>query len=722
MPKDLVIVESPAKARTIEKFLGRKFVAKASMGHVRDLPRRKMGVDVDENGFNPTYTVPADKRKVVSDLTKAAKNANTVYLATDPDREGEAISWHLIEAAKIDHSKVKRVVFHEITEKAVNEAFDNPRELDYDLVDAQQARRILDRLVGYDLSPVLWMKVKRGLSAGRVQSVALRIIVDREREIDSFKPEEFWSLEALFPVISKGDEKVNFTAKLNGIKGVKGRFRISDSNTVKNILADLDDADYRVDLIKKKDKRNRPSAPFITSTLQQEAWRKLRFTSRKTMVVAQQLYEGISLGERGSTGLITYMRTDSTNVASSAISEVREYISSKFGQEYHPKSPKLYTKKVKGAQEAHEAIRPTSIWDEPSSVQQFLNRDQSRLYDLIWKRMLASQMNDAVYDSTTLEISASCVGSDKKYDFRANGSVMKFPGYRKIYIEGSDDSSQQNSEETMVLPGFEVGDKLNCDSLNPEQHFTKPPARYSEATLVRDMEEKGIGRPSTYAPTIATVMDREYVKKEQGNFIPTKLGIVVNDLLIAHFPNIMDIGFTARVEEELDDIAEGERAWVPVLKDFYDPFTEMVSRAKIEAQRVPRNQIDEESDEVCEKCERPMVIKSGRFGKFLSCSGFPDCRNSKPFLMRVGVGCPECDGDLVERKGRGKGSKTFFGCSSYPNCSFAVNRRPIPQPCPECNGLLVSSGRSNARCVSKITPQCGFSGPIPEDEVSQVAV
>ena len=450
MPKDLVIVESPAKARTIEKFLGGKFVAKASMGHVRDLPRRKMGVDVDENGFTPTYTVPADKRKIVSDLTKAAKNANTVYLATDPDREGEAISWHLIEAAKIDHSKVKRVVFHEITERAVNEAFDNPRELDYDLVDAQQARRILDRLVGYDLSPVLWMKVKRGLSAGRVQSVALRIIVDREREIDSFKPEEFWSLEALFPVISKGDEKVNFTAKLNGIKGVKGRFRISDSNAVKNILADLDDADYRVDLIKKKDKRNRPSAPFITSTLQQEAWRKLRFTSRKTMVVAQQLYEGISLGERGSTGLITYMRTDSTNVASSAISEVREYISSKFGQEYHPKSPKLYTKKVKGAQEAHEAIRPTSIWDEPSSVQQFLNRDQSRLYDLIWKRMLASQMNDAVYDSTTLEISASCVGSDKKYDFRANGSVMKFPGYRKIYIEGSDDSSQQNSEETMV--------------------------------------------------------------------------------------------------------------------------------------------------------------------------------------------------------------------------------------------------------------------------------
>ena len=720
MAKDLVIVESPAKARTIEKFLGGKFVAKASMGHVRDLPRHKMGVHVDENGFKPTYTVPPEKRKIVKDLARAAKEANKVYLATDPDREGEAISWHLIEAAKIDSSKVRRVVFHEITERAVNDAFENPRELDYHLVDAQQARRILDRLVGYDLSPLLWMKVKRGLSAGRVQSVTLRIIVDREREIDSFTPEEFWSIEALFPVISKDDEKIDFTAKLNSIKGMKGRFRISDSDTAKNILSDLDGAEYRVDSIKKKEKRNRPSAPFITSTLQQEAWRKLRFTARKTMAVAQQLYEGVSLGERGSTGLITYMRTDSTNVASTAIAEVREYISSKFGREYYPKSPRLYTKKVKGAQEAHEAIRPTAIWEEPSSVQQFLNRDQSRLYDLIWKRMLSSQMNDAVYDSTTLEISASCVGSDTKYDFRANGSLLKFSGYRKIYTEGSDDSSKQNSEGTTILPDFEAGDGLHCESLNPEQHFTKPPTRYSEATLVRDLEEKGIGRPSTYAPTIATVMDREYVRKEQGNFIPTKLGIVVNDLLIAHFPDIMDIGFTARVEKELDEIAEGEREWIPVLKDFYYPFAEMVSRAKREAQRVPRNLIDEESDEVCEQCERPMVIKSGRFGKFLSCSGFPSCRNSRP--LRIGVGCPECDGDLVERRGKGKGSKIFFGCSNYPNCSFVVNRKPIPQPCPQCSGLLVSSGRSSARCISTITPQCGFAGPIPEDKVSQVAV
>ena len=717
MAKDLVIVESPAKARTIGRFLGGKYTAKASMGHVRDLPKREMGVEVDDLSFKPTYRVPADKRKVVSELAKASKEADTVYLATDPDREGEAIAWHLIEAAKINESKVKRVVFHEITAGAVKEAFESPRALDYHLIDAQQARRVLDRLVGYDLSPVLWRKVRRGLSAGRVQSVALRLIVDRESEIHAFTPEEYWSIKALLAKRTNGGKESAFKAELRGTAGQRGRFRIPDGKVAKGLVADLEGARYKVDSVRKKERRSRPAPPFITSTLQQEAWRKLRFTARRTMVVAQQLYEGLQLGDEESAGLITYMRTDSTNVADTALQEAATYVREKLGAPFAPKSPRVYKKKVKGAQEAHEAIRPTSIYREPGLVKQNLTSEQFRLYDLIWRRMLASQMTDAVSDATTVDIGAESVKSKTRYAFRAVGSVLKFAGFRKLYMEDSDDSVAGDADGPVQLPQLSEGEPLDARSLDSAQHFTQPPPRYTEASLVRALEDQGIGRPSTYAPTMATVVDRDYVRKDKGRLVPTKLGTAVNGLLTAHFPEIIDVGFTARLEEELDEIASGEREWTPVLKDFYGPFSQTVKRAMTEAERVPRDQIDEETEETCEECGRPMVIKTGRFGRFLSCSGFPECRNSQPLLTRVGVECPECSSDLVERRSRGKGGRRFYGCSSYPKCTFAINRRPLPQPCPQCGKLLVASGRDNAQCTA-----CEFKGPVPEEEALEVAV
>ena len=718
MAKDLVIVESPAKARTVGRFLGNKYEAIASMGHVRDLPKGKMGVEVDDKGFHPTYDVLQDKKKVVSELTKASKAADTVYLATDPDREGEAISWHLIKAARIAESKTKRVVFHEITRDAIREAFDHPRELDRRLIDAQQARRILDRLVGYRLSPVLWGKVRRGLSAGRVQSVALRLIVDREQEIDAFVPQEYWTIDAnLAKRHQNGGRPINFKAALRAIKGRKGKLEIPNGERAREITSDLDGADYVVESVLKRETRSRPAPPFITSTLQQEAARKLRFTARRTMQIAQQLYEGISTGDEGAVGLITYMRTDSTNVAASALREASRLIKKRFGPEYAPKSPRYYRRKVKGAQEAHEAIRPTSVEREPASIRRFLNNDQFRLYDLIWKRMLASQMNDALFDSTRVDISADSRKSTTVYSFRATGSTLKFAGFRALYMEDRDDAQAGENDETTPLPPLTKDDPLDCLGLSPDQHFTQPPPRYTEATLIKALEEQGIGRPSTYAPIMATIMGRDYVLKDKGRFVPTKLGRAVAGLLTEHFPDIMDVGFTARVEEQLDDIASGERQWGPTLKDFYTPFDESIERAMKEAKRVPRDQIDEETDEVCEECERPMVIKSGRFGRFLSCSGFPECRASRPLLTRVGVECPECGSDLVERKQKGRGGRRFYGCSNYPACDFAVNQRPLPQPCPECSKLLLASGRANARC-----PACGFKGPIPESEPLEVGV
>ncbi len=717
MAKNLVIVESPAKARTIGRFLGNGYLAIASMGHVRDLPKKKMGVEIDDDGFRPEYMVMEDKKKVVSQVAKESKQADTVYLATDPDREGEAISWHLMEAANIPESKTQRVVFHEITRDAIEKAFAAPGPLDRNLINAQQARRILDRVVGYRLSPVLWSKVRRGLSAGRVQSVALRLVVDREEQIDAFIPEEYWNITSnLAKRGESADRRISFRAGLHSMKGQKRRIKVSNGDRASELTSDLDGAEYTVDAVRKTNSLSKPKAPFITSTLQQEAARKLRFSARQTMRVAQQLYEGIDIGAEGEVGLITYMRTDSTNVAESAVQEARRVIEKKFGAEYMPKSARTYRRKVKGAQEAHEAIRPTSIELEPDALQRHLNRDQLRMYRLIWQRMLASQMADARFDSTAVDVVAPGA-SGAVYLFRANGRVLRFRGHLALYTEGMDDSQADENEETSPLPALEQGDALDFLGLAADQHFTKPPPRFTEATLIKELEQAGIGRPSTYAPIMSTIMTRDYVLKDQGRFVPTKLGKAVVGLLKEHFPDIMDVGFTGEVEKYLDDISEGKRQWEPTLRELYTPFDASVERALKEAVRVPRELIDEESDEVCEKCERPMVIKSGRFGRFLSCSGFPECKESRPLLTRVGVECPECSSDLVERQQKSGKRRRFFGCSNYPACEFTTNQRPVPEPCPECGKMLVASGRSNARCGS-----CSYYGPRPQVELAAAEV
>ncbi len=709
MAKNLVIVESPAKARTVGRFLGSKYKAMASMGHVRDLPKGKLGVKVDDLSFEPDYAVIKDRKKALGELIKAAQDADTVYLATDPDREGEAISWHLIEAAKINPAKTKRVVFHEITKDAVQEAFDSPRELDMHLIDAQQARRVLDRLVGYELSPVLWKKVRRGLSAGRVQSVAVRLVVEREAERNAFVSREYWTIEAKFA--KHGDAKAHFKAKLKSLKGTKGDIALDNEKAAGEVTAALADATYVVDSVATKERRRKPSPPFITSTMQQEASRKLRFTAARTMSVAQQLYEGLPIGDGDAEGLITYMRTDSTNVANSALDETARFLKQEYGAEYTTAAPRVYKRKVKGAQEAHEAVRPTSIFNTPDRVKKYLSADQNRLYKLVWNRMVASQMPDALFDQTTVDIAAES-SADNVYMFRASGSVMKFPGHRALYMEGVDDSKEEEDGE-ISLPKLAKADALECTGLKSDQHFTEPPPRFTEATLIRLLEERGIGRPSTYAPTLGVIQARDYVRKEKGRFVPSKLGTAVNGLLTHHFPDTVDVGFTAKVEEELDEIASGEREWVPVLREFYGPFHDTVEKADREAERVPRREIDEESDEVCEVCERPMVIKSGRFGRFLSCSGFPECKTSRPLVTKVGVACPECGHDIVEKKQRGEAGRRFYGCSNYPNCKFATNQRPLPMPCPDCKGMLLASGRDMARCTT-----CEYKGPVPESEDS----
>ena len=702
---DLVIVESPAKARTVGRFLGKKFSVKASMGHVRDLPRRKLGVEINEDSFVPTYTVSVDKRKIVAELKKAAADADIVYLATDPDREGEAIAWHLLEAAKIDLDKARRVVFHEITESAIEEAFSNPRNLDTNLVNAQQARRILDRLVGYELSPVLWSKVKKGTSAGRVQSVAVRMVVDREKEIGAFNPKEFWTLQATFSKRQNG----LFTASLTSVNGKKPD--ISTKASSDEIIGDLDNSKFSVSSYETKESRRRPAAPFITSTLQQEASRRLRYSASRTMTLAQQLYEGIESSGADQTGLITYMRTDSTNVAASALSETATYINDKYGAGYIPETPRVYSKRVRGAQEAHEAIRPTSIFRTPASLRSSLNGDQFRLYDLIWKRMVASQMTDALYDRTVIDVSASGVHSGREFGFRATGLVPTFDGFRILYTEGRDDVDDSEEDER-GLPILKKNDDLKCESLSGEQKFTQPPPRYTEPTLIRSLEKEGIGRPSTYASIIGTIQDRDYVRKDVGRFVPTKLGIVVTEFLQEYFENIMDIGFTAEMEKKLDDIAEGDEQWNPMLLSFYEPFDISIGVAKEKAQRVDRSKLDEETDQVCEQCERPMVIRGGRNGRFIACTGFPDCKNTKPLL--VGVKCPECvPGGLAERKSK---RGVFYGCTNYPDCKFAVNTMPLSQPCPDCDGLLLPARGQNARCASK---ECGYRGPAPVDETSR---
>ena len=691
--KDLVIVESPAKARTVGQILGDDYVVTASQGHVRDLPQWRFGVNI-ERDFEPVYEVVKDKKDLVSQLKAAGDSAKNIYLATDPDREGEAISWHLQAAAEWDDRAAppKRVVFHEITRDAVEEAFSQPREIDMQLVNAQQARRILDRLVGYQISPLLRKRVQRGVSAGRVQSVALRMVADREREIVAFVPVESWTIDVR---LHKESQKTEFPAQLHSMKGQRGRLNIGKEEDARRYEAELKGAQYAVGEVKKRDVRQRPAAPFTTSTMQQEAGRKLRFTAQRTMSVAQQLYEGLDVGAGGPVGLITYMRTDSTQVAPTAVSETREYIAKRYGKEFRPDKPRVYSRRSKAAQEAHEAIRPTSIQRDPVSLKPYLSSEQLRLYTLVWERMLASQMADAVSEATTVDIDAACQNTGNVYNFRATGSVLKFAGFRTVYLEGRDENADSDNAKT--LPVLSAGDALECSGLAANQHFTEPPPRFSEATLIKAMEERGIGRPSTYAPTIGTLLGRYYVERKQGRLFPTTLGLTLSDLLTEYFPDVMDLDFTAGMEEELDAVSRGERGWVPMLGEFYEPFQKAMENA---TESMPRVRLEEETDEVCDDCAKPMVIKIGRFGRFISCTGYPDCKGTKPILNKIGVACPECGGDLVERRARGRGGRTFWGCSRYPACEFLSNRRPVAEPCPECSKMMVQLNRTTVGCTS----------------------
>ena len=619
---DLVIVESPAKARTVGRFLGDKYIVKASMGHVRDLPQRTLGVDV-ENNFEPSYENVKGRATLITEIKRAAKKANTVYLATDPDREGEAISWHLVEAAELDKANnLKRVVFHEITNSAVEEAFANPRDIDMDLVNAQQARRLLDRIVGYKLSPVLWSKVRRGLSAGRVQSVALRIIVDREREIEAFKPEEFWVITVDLETES-GERKFLFNANLTAVPDQKGKPVVDNETLAMEIRTDLNSATYTVSNITRREAKQRPRPPFTTSTLQQQAARSFRFSAQRTMRIAQDLYEGMELGSAEPVGLITYMRTDSVNLSQNALDEAQMFIKSTYGNEYST-GPKTYKTRSKSAQEAHEAIRPTEAANTPEKIAPFLSMEQLRLYTMIWKRTIASQMSDAIVDNTGVDITAAATNG-KEYTVRATGSVIKFDGFRKLYIETKDEDAED--EDSNQLPAMNEGDVHKKQTVNADQKFTQPPPRFTEANLIRFLEEQGIGRPSTYASIVGTIERRQYVDREKTRFKPTPLGTAVSDLLTEHFSNIMDMGFTSDVEAKLDSVAEGQQDWVEMLKEFFGPFEKAVEDTMENAERVDRKKLVQKSDEKCEGGD-DLVIRSGRYGKFLSCGRFPECRVS----------------------------------------------------------------------------------------------
>lgn len=687
----LVIVESPAKAKTVGRFLGKDYTVRASVGHVRDLLRSDLSVDV-EHDFAPKYRVPNEKRTVVKELKELVKRSKEVYLATDPDREGEAIAWHLREATEIPEEISQRVVFHEITESAIQDAFNHPRHINLDLVNAQQARRILDRLVGYNLSPLLWEKVRSRLSAGRVQSVALRLIVEREREIDAFIPLEYWSILAEFR--QEGSQQ-DYIAKLAKIDQQDKTNELDRQDVVEPIVADIKTANYRISKIKRGERRRKPSAPFTTSTLQQEASRKLGFTARRTMMLAQQLYEGVDVGDGGNTGLITYMRTDSTQVAKQAQNEARDYIQRRHGADFLPASAPIYKTRAAGAQEAHEAIRPTSVFREPEKVKQYLSRDQYRLYQLVWQRFVASQMESAVYDTLSVEIEGE--GKQHAYLFRTAGSTVKFPGYLVVYEEAADEDALADEGENNKIPNYlEEGKKQNLQKVHPEQHFTQPPPRYTEATLVQKLEEYGIGRPSTYAPIISTIQDRGYVIREQKRLFPTDTGILVNDLLVEHFPNLIDVGFSATMEEDLDLIAGGEKQWVEVIREFYTPFAAQVKTAQAEMPEVKAE--PEKVGRACPQCGGDLVIRWGRFGKFISCSTFPACRYTEAILQKIGVSCPKDGGDLVERKTRK--NRVFYGCANYPNCDFTSWKKPIPTPCPDCNGLLTIQNKREAQCMN----------------------
>ncbi|MEI7027344.1 type I DNA topoisomerase [Paenibacillus sp. y28] len=686
MADSLVIVESPAKAKTIGKYLGSKYIVKASMGHIRDLPKSQIGVEV-ENNFEPKYITIRGKGSVLKELKDASKKVKRVYLAADPDREGEAIAWHLAHYLDLEQTEPCRVVFNEITKQAVKDAFKTPRRINMDLVNAQQARRILDRLVGYKISPLLWKKVKKGLSAGRVQSVAVKLIIDRENEIKAFEPEEYWSI-----TIQLSGAKQEFEAKFYGANGEKKE--LHSEADVQQILDAIQGAAYIVKEVKERERQRHPSAPFITSTLQQEAARKLNFRAAKTMQIAQQLYEGVDLGKEGTVGLITYMRTDSTRISPVAQEEAKEYIAGKYGASYVPEAPRNYSKKTANAQDAHEAIRPTSVLRVPEEVKESLSRDQLRLYKLIWERFVASQMASAVLDTMTVDIGAGEVL------FRAVGSKVKFPGFMKVYVEGSDDGA---TEDEKFLPPLKQGDALNQTSIEPKQHFTQPPPRYTEARLVRELEERGIGRPSTYAPTLDTIQKRGYIAMEEKKFFPTELGGLVIQLMEEFFPEILNVEFTAHMEEGLDHVEDGAMDWVKVLDEFYTSFEKRLEVAEEEMKEVELQ--DEITDIQCEKCGRFMAIKMGRFGKFLACTGFPECRNTKPIVKDTGVTCPKCkEGKIIER--RSKKGRMFYGCDQYPGCDFVSWDKPVAKPCPSCGSMMIEKNSKSGQTIQ--CTQCDY--------------
>jgi len=709
--KSVVIVESPAKSKTISKILGKGFSVKASIGHVKDLPSKKLGVDIEHN-FKPEYIVIPGKEKIIKDLKKTAKDADRVYLATDPDREGEAIAWHIAEEVNGKSDKVYRIIFNEITERAVKEAIKNPKRIDMNKVDAQQARRVLDRLVGYGLSPLLWKKVRRGLSAGRVQSVAVRLVVEREREISAFQKEEYWSINTQF----EGSKLPTFWAKLSKLarkaeggsqkSEEESKFLIPNKEIADTVVSDLNNKEFILKKIERKQKKRMPYPPFITSTLQQVAARELRFTAKKTMVVAQQLYEGIEVGEEGATGLITYMRTDSFRIAPEAHDWARKFIEKNFGKDYVPEKPPFYKSKA-SAQEAHEAIRPTYANMRPEDVKKYLSKEQFALYSLIWNRFIASQMSPAQLEQTTFIIEAETDNSAFA-EFRASGTVIRFDGFMKIYTESKEETEDENGG---ILPALKEKEKLKILELQPKQHFTQPPPRYSEATLVKTLEEKGIGRPSTYAAILSTIQDRKYAQKTDGRFSPTELGTVVNDFLVDKFADVLDIGFTASMEDKLDSIEDGKMKWIKVVKDFYKPFNRDLDEATKATGRVKPQDIPTETN--CEKCGKPMVIRWGRHGRFLACSGFPECKTTKP--IATGVKCPEDGGDIIER--RSKKGKVFWSCSNYPKCKFASWYKPISMKCPRCGADFLfekrnKTGTITLECHKK---ECGY-----KEEVTQL--
>ncbi|MFG6496800.1 type I DNA topoisomerase [Fictibacillus sp. UD] len=682
MEKYLVIVESPAKAKTIKKYLGSKYDVKASMGHVRDLPRSQTGVDVDAN-YEPKYITIRGKGPILKDLKSAAKKAKQIFLAADPDREGEAIAWHLAHSLDMDLDSECRVVFNEITKNAIKDSFKRPRKINMDLVDAQQARRVLDRLVGYKVSPLLWKKIKKGLSAGRVQTVAVRLIVEREKEIEAFQPEEYWRIKGIFS--ASGED---FEAQFYGVNGKKKE--LSNEEEVKEILNTIKGKQFLINSVQKKERRRNPSPPFITSSLQQEAARKLNFRAKKTMMLAQQLYEGMDLGKEGTVGLITYMRTDSTRISDTAKAEAAEFIEKEYGKQF-VNSTRAEKKAGKNAQDAHEAIRPTSVMYHPRDLKNYLSRDQLRLYKLIFERFLASQMASAVLDTMTVDLENNGI------NFRATGSKVKFPGFMKVYVEGNDDGKK---EEDRILPDVQEGMEVEKKDLDPSQHFTQPPPRYTEARLVRTMEELGIGRPSTYAPTLDTIQKRGYVALDDKKFVPTELGGLVLEMTLEFFPEVFNVEFTAKMESDLDEVEDGKENWIGIIDEFYKNFEKKLKIAEEEMQKVEIK--DEPAGEDCEKCGHEMVFKMGRFGKFMACSNFPDCRNTKPIVKDIGVTCPTChEGSIVERKSKKK--RLFYGCNRYPECEFVSWDKPIARTCPKCNSMLVEKKTKKGKVVQCVS-------------------